>query len=89
MTSSRSRFYPCQVPRKDLERALMFNTGFQSSVAIAKCMENAIGALSADRELLRELQKEVDGKVRVMMSKAVCSKSRSLRHYPEVPLHNI
>ena len=41
----------------------MFNTGFQSSVAMAKNMEYAIGALSANRDFLKELQRELDGKV--------------------------
>ena len=41
----------------------MFNTGFQSSVPIAKSMEYAVGALTANRDFLQELQKELDGKV--------------------------
>ena len=41
----------------------MFNTGFQSSVPIAKSMEYAVGALTANRDFLQDLQKELDGKV--------------------------
>lgn len=55
-----------QVPIKDLERSFMFNTGFQSSSAIAKNMEFAVGALDANRDFLKELQNEVDGKVFVV-----------------------
>ena len=54
---------PSQVPTEELERSLMFNTGFQSSVAIARNMEYAVGALTANRDFLRELQRELDGKV--------------------------
>ena len=55
--------HPSQVPTKDLERSLMFNTGFQSSSAIAKYMEYAVGALTANRDFHQELQRELDGKV--------------------------
>ena len=41
----------------------MFNTGFQSSVPIAKSMECAVGALTANRDFLQDLQRELDGKV--------------------------
>ncbi|CAM9542239.1 unnamed protein product [Ascophyllum nodosum] len=51
-----------KVPTKDLERSLMFNTGFQSSSAIAKYMEYAVGALTANRDFHQELQRELDGK---------------------------
>ncbi|CAN0371091.1 unnamed protein product [Ascophyllum nodosum] len=51
-----------KVPTEELERSLMFNTGFQSSVAIARNMEYAVGALTANRDFLRELQRELDGK---------------------------
>lgn len=52
-----------QVPMKDLERAWMFTASFQTSVVAAKQMENVIGALTANRDFLKELQHEVDGKV--------------------------
>ncbi|CAN0296296.1 unnamed protein product [Ascophyllum nodosum] len=51
-----------KVPTKELERSLMFNTGFQSSVPIAKSMECAVGALTANRDFLQDLQRELDGK---------------------------
>ncbi|CAN0173723.1 unnamed protein product [Ascophyllum nodosum] len=51
-----------KVPTKELERSLMFNTGFQSSVPIAKSMENAVGVLTVNRNFLQELQRELDGK---------------------------
>lgn len=41
----------------------MFNTGFQSSSAIAKNMEYCIGTLTANPDFLEELRKELDGKV--------------------------
>lgn len=47
----------------------MFTTGFQTSVVSAKNMENAIGALTANRDFLKELQQEVDGKVRMLPPK--------------------
>lgn len=43
----------------------MFNTGFQSSSAIAKNMEYCIGTLTANPDFLEELRKELDGKVRL------------------------
>ena len=48
---------------KDLERAWMFTAGFQTSVAAAKQMESVIGVLTANRDFLKELQREVEGKV--------------------------
>lgn len=47
----------------NLENSFMFNTGFQSSAAIAKNMEYAVGTLTANPDFLAELRKEVDGKV--------------------------
>ena len=41
----------------------MFNTGFQSSSAIAKNMEYCVGSLTANPDFLEELRKELDGKV--------------------------
>lgn len=41
----------------------MFNTGFQSSAAIAKNMEYCVGSLTANPDFLEELRKELDGKV--------------------------
>lgn len=58
--------YGDQVDIKDLERSFMFNTGFQSSSAIAKNMEYAVGSLSVNRDFLEELRQEVDGKVRIV-----------------------
>lgn len=56
-----------QVPIQDLDRAFMFTSGFQSSVAMAKNMEYAVGALDANRDFLKDLQKEVDGKVLIFV----------------------
>lgn len=39
----------------------MFNTGFQSSSAIAKNMEYAVGSLTAFPDFAEELRQEVDG----------------------------
>jgi len=52
-----------QVSIRDLENSFMFNTGFQSSSAIAKNMEYCIGSLTANPDFLEELRKELDGKV--------------------------
>ncbi|CAM9960343.1 unnamed protein product [Scytosiphon promiscuus] len=46
---------------QDLENSFMFNTGFQSSSAIAKNMEYCVGSLTANPDFLEELRKEVDG----------------------------
>lgn len=43
----------------------MFNTGFQSSSAIAKNMEYAVGVLSAHPDFAEELRKELDGQASV------------------------
>ncbi|CAM9908226.1 unnamed protein product, partial [Hapterophycus canaliculatus] len=47
---------------QDLENSFMFNTGFQSSSALAKNMEYCVGSLTANPDFLEELKKEVDGK---------------------------
>lgn len=52
-----------QVDIQDLENSFMFNTGFQSSSAIAKQMEYAVGTLSIYPDFLADLRKELDGKV--------------------------
>lgn len=52
-----------QVAIQDLENSFMFNTGFQSSSAIAKQMEYAVGTLSIYPDFLADLRKELDGKV--------------------------
>ncbi|CAM9996669.1 unnamed protein product [Sphacelaria rigidula] len=51
-----------QVNIQDLENSFMFNTGFQSSSAIAKQMEYAVGTLSISPDFLADLRKELDGK---------------------------
>lgn len=65
-----SRMYPKfvemleaqNVDIQDLENSFMFNTGFQSSSAIAKQMEYAVGTLSIYPDFLADLRKELDGK---------------------------
>ena len=52
-----------QVSIKTPERSFMFNTGFQSSSALAKNMEYAVGVLSAQPDFAEELRKELDGQV--------------------------
>lgn len=48
---------------EDLENSFMFNTGFQSSSALAKQMEYCVGGLTSTPDFLEELRKELDGKV--------------------------
>ncbi|CAM9689272.1 unnamed protein product [Ascophyllum nodosum] len=45
----------------NIENSFMFNTGFQSSAALAKNMEYCVGSLSANRDFLEELRAELDG----------------------------
>ncbi|CAM9867534.1 unnamed protein product, partial [Laminaria digitata] len=54
------------VPIKSPERSFMFNSGFQSSSAIAKNMEYAVGVLSAQPDFAEELRKELDGKASIL-----------------------
>lgn len=53
------------MPIKSPERSFMFNTGFQSSSAIAKNMEFAVGTLSAYPDFAEELLKEIDGQASI------------------------
>eukprot|EP00752_Nemacystus_decipiens_P008261 g7387.t1 len=55
---------------QDLENSFMFNTGFQSSSAIAKNMEYCVGSLTANPDFLEELRKELDGKELTLKSVA-------------------
>lgn len=52
-----------QVEIDDLANSFMFNTGFQSSSALAKQMEYALGSLTAFPDFLTDLRAELDGKV--------------------------
>ncbi len=57
-----------QVDTTDLDRSFMFTTNFQSAVAVAKNMMPVVGTLTNDPAFLEELRKEVDGKVRPLLS---------------------
>lgn len=67
-----------QVKIDDLENSFMFNTGFQSSSAIAKQMEYAVGTLSIYPEFLADLRKELDGKVSFELQYDIKLRVRSL-----------
>lgn len=54
-----------QVPIKSPERSFIFNNGFQSSPAIAKNMEYAVGVLSAHPDFAEELLTELDGQASI------------------------
>ena len=54
-----------QIDITNIENSFMFNTGFQSSAALAKNMEYCVGSLSANRDFLEELRAELDGQVRI------------------------
>eukprot|EP00904_Undaria_pinnatifida_P000524 jgi/Undpi1/10472/HiC_scaffold_29.g12922.m1 len=61
------------VPIKSPERSFMFNTGFQSSSAIAKNMEYAVGSLTAFPDFAEELRQEVDGQASFCLELTIAS----------------